>query len=317
MALKEEQTPLVSVILPIYNAEVYLRRCLTSIESQTCGNLEVLMVNDGSTDGSGGIAEEFAAKDGRFRLFSQENQGVSAARNAALPHARGKYLLFVDSDDEISPDYAQRLLDNAGERRLVICDYHQKSALTGEEMEHFTVLAGEYTKKDYIRRLARCPGAHYLGVLWNKLYLRAIVEEHGLRFAEDLSLGEDFVFNMAYLSYVDEVRCLPCQSYVYYWQQQNSLTHAKMDERAAAERTNRLYGAYCELYRREGLDKIWGFWMRFYMVKHYYEMLNQYGEEAERWQPLFYQRFIRDNGISRGQFLIYDGIKRAKKLLKR
>ncbi len=95
--------PLVSVIVPVYKTEQYLRRCLDSVLSQTYGNLECVCVNDGSPDGSAAILEEYAAKDSRVRVLTQKNQGISCARNNALQNVKGEYLIFLDSDDSIHP----------------------------------------------------------------------------------------------------------------------------------------------------------------------------------------------------------------------
>ncbi len=97
------RTPLVSVIVPVYKAEQYLRRCLDSVLAQTYENWECICVNDGSPDNSAAILEEYGAKDSRFRVLNQENKGVSCARNLALENVRGEYLIFIDSDDSIHP----------------------------------------------------------------------------------------------------------------------------------------------------------------------------------------------------------------------
>lgn len=101
---------LISVIVPIYNVEQYLSRCIESIISQTYSNLEIILVNDGSTDESGKIAERFAEKDNRIIVLNQENGGLSAARNTGLRKAKGSYIGFVDSDDYIDPDFYKELL---------------------------------------------------------------------------------------------------------------------------------------------------------------------------------------------------------------
>lgn len=103
--------PLVSVIVPVYNVEKYLARCLNSIVNQTYQNIEIILVNDGSTDASGEICRQYAQRDARIRLFTQENQGQSVARNVGLDHMRGEYIVFVDSDDYISTYFVEILLD--------------------------------------------------------------------------------------------------------------------------------------------------------------------------------------------------------------
>ena len=102
---------LISVIVPVYNAGVYLRPCLDSLAAQSYQNLEILLIDDGSTDGSGPVCDEFAGRDHRVRVTHQKNAGVSAARNAGLEAAVGEYGCFLDADDVLPPDSLQRLLD--------------------------------------------------------------------------------------------------------------------------------------------------------------------------------------------------------------
>lgn len=106
-------SPKISVIVPVYNVEPYLRRCLDSITGQTYGNLEIILVDDGSADGSGAICDEYAARDSRIRASHQPNGGVSSARNAGLASASGEWIGWVDSDDWIEPEMYERLLGRA------------------------------------------------------------------------------------------------------------------------------------------------------------------------------------------------------------
>lgn len=119
--------PMVSIIVPVYNAEQYLRRCVDSILNQEYTDFEVFLVNDGSTDSSGDICEEYGNKDTRVNVIQKENTGVSDSRNLALDRARGKYLQFLDSDDWITPD-ATRLFVRAAEEYgcdMVISDFYR------------------------------------------------------------------------------------------------------------------------------------------------------------------------------------------------
>lgn len=115
--------PLVSVIIPVYNVEKYLTRCLDSVINQTYENLDVILVNDGSTDSSGEICRRYAQNDPRISLFTQENQGLSAARNTGLNHMKGEYIVFVDSDDYISIHFIEIMLNTLLEcdTKIVMC----------------------------------------------------------------------------------------------------------------------------------------------------------------------------------------------------
>ena len=118
--------PLISVIVPVYNIIEYLPRCVHSITSQTYENLELLLVDDGSTDGTGELCDRLAAEDGRIRVFHKENGGSSSARNLGISQAKGEYLGFVDSDDYVEPDMYERLYGG-------ICEYQVKVAQIGRD----------------------------------------------------------------------------------------------------------------------------------------------------------------------------------------
>ena len=142
MVIKD--TPLISVIVPVYNAEPYLQRCLESILSQTNNNIEVLLVDDGSTDESGAICDMFAVKDSRVRVIHQANGGTSSARNSGLDAARGSWIGFVDADDWIEPQMYERLL-HAGlgsGKHLVSCGYFEQRQ-NGER--NYINIPGNYT----------------------------------------------------------------------------------------------------------------------------------------------------------------------------
>ena len=127
--MKSKTSEKISIIVPVYNVEPYIGKCLDSILEQTYSNYEVLLIDDGSTDNSGVICDEYSALDGRFRVFHQKNSGVSAARNFALIRSEGAYIMFVDSDDFIHPQMLEILYTNlnSGEYDFAMCNYKQVS----------------------------------------------------------------------------------------------------------------------------------------------------------------------------------------------
>ena len=192
--------PSVSIIVPVYNAEKTIRRCSESILHQSCGDFELLVVDDGSPDSSGAICDAYAAGDARVRVFHKENGGVSAARNLALEQARGKYIQFLDSDDWITPDATLLLLRAAEEHEadLVISDFYR---VVGERVSVKGDIAegSVLTQEEYAAHMMENPADFYYGVLWNKLYRRSIVERYRLRMDEEISWCEDFLFNLEYI----------------------------------------------------------------------------------------------------------------------
>lgn len=208
--------PMVSIIVPIYNAEQYLRRCVDSILNQEYTDFELLLVNDGSTDASGDICEEYGDQDPRVIVIQKENTGVSDSRNRALDRARGKYLQFLDSDDWITPD-ATRLFVRAAEEYgcdMVISDFYR---VVGERLSTKGDIEeeGVLTREEFAAHMMENPADFYYGVLWNKLYRRDIVEEHNLRMDTDINWCEDFMFNLEYIRYAKVFYALHAPIYYY------------------------------------------------------------------------------------------------------
>ena len=208
--------PCVSIIVPVYNAEASLRRCVESVLNQEFTDFELILANDGSRDGSGGICDAFAAADSRVRVIHKENTGVSDTRNQAISQARGRYLQFLDSDDWITPN-ATKLLVRAAESRgcdMVVADFYR---VVGERVSHKgdidedTVL----TREEYAAHMMENPADFYYGVLWNKLYRRELVEAHHLRMDPDISWCEDFMFNLEYIRHAQTFFALQVPVYYY------------------------------------------------------------------------------------------------------
>ncbi len=208
--------PCVSIIVPVYNAEASLRRCVESVLNQEFTDFELILANDGSRDGSGGICDAFAAADSRVRVIHKENTGVSDTRNQAISQAQGRYLQFLDSDDWITPN-ATKLLVRAAESRgcdMVVADFYR---VVGERVSHKgdidedTVL----TREEYAAHMMENPADFYYGVLWNKLYRRELVEAHHLRMDPDISWCEDFMFNLEYIRHARTFFALQVPVYYY------------------------------------------------------------------------------------------------------
>ena len=172
----------VSIIVPVYNAEKNLERCVRSLLAQTYANLEILLVNDGSRDQSLAICQHFAQEDGRIRVIDKPNGGVSSARNAGLDAARGDYVMFCDSDDWVEPDWCECLVSNFGSGDLVICEIDRG----GMKTEH-AIPQRDSERRDILHEplLVSSPV--------NKLFLRSAIEQAGLRFDEDLCFALEYL----------------------------------------------------------------------------------------------------------------------------
>ena len=208
--------PTVSIIVPVYNAEDFLPRCIDSILAQDYRDFELILVDDGSKDGSGAICDRYAAADSRIIVVHKENSGVSDTRNLAIGMARGTYLQFVDSDDWLAPNATGMLFQAAlgGRCDMVIADFYR---VVGDRLAHKGDIeeTGVMSQEDFAAHMMENPADFYYGVLWNKLYRRDIIMEHDLRMDSKISWCEDFMFNLEYLRYAARVVAIQVPIYYY------------------------------------------------------------------------------------------------------
>lgn len=205
-----------SVIMPIYNSEKYLRRCIDSVLAQTASDFELILVDDGSKDKSGEICEEYAATDSRVKYIRKENAGVSAARNTGLDNAKGEYIGFIDSDDEIKPDMYQSLLDCGYETdsQIVICDAVTvyPDGKTEEDTLPCFEISKSLSRKDFTpEQLLFSAGA-----AWRCIYKRELLEENKVRFPVGIKLSEDRIFNILAIGHAEKIYYLKKQFYLRY-----------------------------------------------------------------------------------------------------
>ena len=188
----------ISIIIPVYNVEQYVKKCLESVLNQTYSNLEVLIINDGSTDNSAYICQEYADKDTRIRLFHQENRGLSSALNIGLEHFTGDYLGFVDSDDWVEPDMFETLYNLIKSKKTSISIasfYYDKDNVSFPVKNKNHIPDDVISKKNmllYPLQRDMYPG--FCGYVWNKLYSADIIKASNLKFAEEIKYGMDIVF---------------------------------------------------------------------------------------------------------------------------
>lgn len=188
----------VSVIIPIYNAEKFLHRCIDSIIAQTFINWELLLIDDGSKDSSGRICDEYVAKDERIHVFHKENGGVSSARNLGIDHAKGQYIVFVDSDDWVDNDYLECLLPESKED-LICCSFEVEDSYKRNNWN--VLLADSYKTREALKknltRFAFCS-------VTCKSFKKSLIQAKNVRFNEKITQCEDGLFVFDYLS---AIRC--------------------------------------------------------------------------------------------------------------
>lgn len=200
--------PIVSVIIPVYNTEKYLDKCISSVRAQTYKNIEIFLLDDGSSDRSGEICDRHAAEDKRIQVVHACNSGVSHARNLGIQRASGKYLFFVDSDDYIDSGMITDQVSAMENECADLCI----SALSQENLASgFSIDINKQCDSEMTFLLKN----HLLFGPVVKLYRRDIVNKYGIVFSENFSYGEDLLFNLGYLRYVDRI-CYINRCYYHY-----------------------------------------------------------------------------------------------------
>ena len=215
-----EMEPKVSIIVAVYNVEPWIRRALDSLKGQTIHDFEVIMVDDGSTDNSGVICDEYASEDGRFRVIHQANGGVAAARQIGLENARGMYIIHADPDDWTEPDMLQVLTETADKEKtdIVICDFiatfrdgrNEYHSVRPSSLDHEVVFYNMFQKRN--------------GYVWNKLIRTCSLRKYGLKFQTDLSYAEDVLFNACFLQEDVRIAYVPKGLVHYCYRDEKNLT---------------------------------------------------------------------------------------------
>lgn len=292
---------MISIIVPVYNVEKYLKRCLNSIEQQTYNDWECIIVNDGSTDLSGEICREYANRDKRFRLINQENKGLSGARNKGLEVAKGEYLCFVDSDDWIEKDYIMLLLNkmSADEYDMVICGYY----IVDKQRKNIELISDEKTSfksNEFIHEIA---SGRIQCFAWNKMYKKSLFDEIKYKmgvYYEDIRIMGDL------LSSIKNVGVVNIPLYNYYMRS-DSIIHKKTKKKELD-----CFDAYKSLFYNDLIlndDKI--IIIRNMMISYYYLVQISYIDALSERN---YLNTI-EKSFLRAAFQLMNGIEKARWIL--
>lgn len=201
-----------TIIVPIYNAEVTLKRCIDSILIQTYKDFELILVDDGSKDKSSEICDEYKAKDARVKVIHKQNGGVSSARNAGILVARGEYLVFVDADDYIDSDYLKNFSQSSAD--IIACGYRifgkdQKQDVPEEQTIFKGINAQNYLTYNIDKSYFRAP--------WAKAFKRVLFSDYNIRFNCKIRFGEDTELNFRIIKYAQSLETLSYVGYYYYY----------------------------------------------------------------------------------------------------
>ena len=236
----------VSIIIPIYNCQKYILRCLESVSRQSYNKIQIIVVDDGSTDGSDKICNSFCINDNRFNVLHKTNSGVSDTRNIGINNAKGKYLVFVDSDDLMLESFISKSVRqmNADNSEFLIGAFRLlEDSFLGNTIDYLSNNSGPLSINDYLKKMSDYHTEAFWGANWAKLYRTEIIRENNIKFESGVLLAEDFRFNLEYLKHVSRVSLLHDPIYAYRIDSLNSLSKKKRE-------VNRFWDEYLELYHR-------------------------------------------------------------------
>ena len=242
----------VSIIVPVYNAEKYLTECLDSLINQTLKEIEIIIINDGSTDNSKEIILDFARKDKRIIVIDSPNEGVSAARNKGLQHAQGTYVGFVDADDYLDTTMYEKLYESAEEQNasLAVCNAWVV-ADKGEPKKRLQLENKEIAVSDKAVLIRDFLNFKYDFANWNKIYALDIIRQYQLKFDQKLAIWEDLLFNLEFLAYAKKMVTL--NEPLYYYRLHTASVIARSDL-LLSKQYNAVFDAYITFCTKNDLQ---------------------------------------------------------------
>lgn len=209
-------TPKVSVIIPCYNIEQHLPKCIESILNQSFDDFELLLINDGSTDDTKVVCESYAKQDSRIKVFHQKNAGVSAARNLGLQQATGDLLIFIDGDDYIKKDYIEQLVNNYVEGNWLICgmiNVRNENPICNKDFQNLLDIHPErmISKSNFMNLLKY----YSFSSPCARIYSAKIIKDNSLKFDINVTYQEDLLFNLEYVQFIEQVKLVDYFGYYY------------------------------------------------------------------------------------------------------
>ncbi|MDA3053089.1 glycosyltransferase family 2 protein [Campylobacter sp. JMF_01 NE2] len=266
--------PVVSVIIPVYNVEIYLKECLNSVINQSYKNLEIILVDDGSKDKSGEICDEFAKNDSRVKVFHKENGGVSSARNLGLDMASGKYIAFVDSDDYIKKDFILSMINS-------ILKNHSEACIV--QNPKFSIEKENYDSKDLLEfMIYDLENRRFTWGILNKMYDKNCVND--IRFSMDEKVGEDFSFFADFCLKDKKISVVSNDFYYYRIDSETSVMHNEFN----ADKFNTVF-LVCDRFIQKARNlndknlENSGFWYKTYwLIYLYYRTRNEIKDKQKK-----------------------------------
>lgn len=268
--------PLVSIVVPVYNVERYIRKCLESLCNQTFNEIEILVVDDGSTDKSCEICDEIAEVDSRVRVFHLANGGVARARNYGIEKAIGKYIAFSDSDDIMANNFVESAVFLMDDKEYVSCAFETINEKNQKrKIDYMTSYGQEVSCIEYLKQMCNYQAGAYWGANWGKLYKADIIKMHNIKFESNVNFAEDFRFNLEYLKYVNKIALIHNPVYYYRIDTNGSLSKKSRNISVYWQEYFELYHRYKELYITHGIFEETQVKLSTFLVEMYVMVIRQ------------------------------------------
>jgi len=233
------KSSLVSIIVPVYNVEEYLPKCIESLIGQSYENIEILLIDDGSKDNSGNICKEFALVDSRIKVYHKKNGGLSDARNYGLKHSQGEYISFVDSDDYVHADFIYQLYTSIKDSDLALCDFMSFTYMDEVKYDNDEIVINHIERDNYLRELVNLDKVKFV-VAWNKLYRKSLWEEFS--FVKDVLHEDEFAIH--HIINKSNRIAINNRKLYFYRQRENSITSNKKNEKSFEDKLKAYYDRY-------------------------------------------------------------------------
>lgn len=287
-----------SIIVPIYNRAYTIERCIESIKKQECADFECLLIDDGSKDNSVKVCETCSKDDPRFHLHKKANGGVSTARNLGLDHARGEWLVFVDSDDTIAPNHLSNLSTAIADGiDMIFCGYCTEENDQGQHAYPAATYTGKDAVKDF---LCHSDVIEHMGMC-DRIFRRSIIETHHIRFDEKLPISEDRLFSYSVLPFIQGTATVEGKTYIISIQDVNSLSRRQLPQSVCRIRYEHLAVATEKLIKAYGIEGdeailFWKYiWQLFVVtIRSLYNTKRCIFKAVESQQAYFEEHFCQD-----------------------
>ena len=309
---------LVSIIVPIYNMERYLDKCIHSLVEQTYKNIEILLIDDGSTDKTPAICDEWLNKDSRIKVIHKKNGGVSSARNIGLKKCTGTYVAFVDSDDYVKKKYIEILLTSAVKNNceMSIVNMIEKLPDGAEDIYTFSTPTKLLNRHDFLENLYK--KRTYRCAIWNKLFLKKIIDDNHIFFREDVYHGEDLFFVVKFAEKCNNFYYEYNENLYYYCYREGSLSKGHFNKKNAS--MLKICDEVIKIYKKNNVDScsIKNKYIVFYYFSLYFfnEEKNYSKQEYKKIYKKYFNDVFKSNEITYIEKIILIGIVLFPKTMK-